>query len=306
MSKDIFKEISNLETEQINPNTTQIDILSIKETLTLINKEDKLIANAVNDCIDDISIATEYVIDAFKKNARLVYIGAGTSGRLGILDASECPPTFGSDPEMVQGLIAGGESAVFQAKEGAEDSRELGESDLKSINLSKDDVLIGLAASGRTPYVLGGLEYAKTLGCNTAIVSTVTKQKLNELKVIADIFITPQVGPEVVMGSTRMKSGTAQKLILNMITTTAFVKMGKTFNNVMIDLQMTNEKLKNRAARILMLVTDCDHKTAIDTLSKANNHVKSAILMILKYCSFEQAQTLLNDNNGFVKLALQK
>lgn len=306
MSKDLFKQISELETEQINPNTTQIDILSTGETLKLINQEDHLVAEAVKDCLDDITKVTEYVIHSFNNNGRLIYIGAGTSGRLGILDASECPPTFGSNPEMVQGLIAGGQAAVFQAKEGAEDSRELGTSDLKSIKLSSDDVLIGLAASGRTPYVLGGLQYANELGCKTALIATITKKRLKDLNVKADILIAPQVGPEVVMGSTRMKSGTAQKMILNMITTTAFVKLGKTFNNVMIDLQMTNEKLKNRAVRILMLVTDCDQKTAIDVLSKANDHVKSAILMILKDCSFAEAQNLLDQNNGFVKLALKK
>lgn len=298
----LFEEISGLDTEKINPKTTEIDLLPIENCLELINDEDQIVAKKVREQIPEIKKATEIVIKAFKNGGRLIYLGAGTSGRLGVLDAAECPPTFGSDPQMVQGFIAGGKDAMFIAQEGAEDSKKLAVEDLKTINFSKNDILCGLAASGRTPYVIGGLEFARKIGAKTIFVST--SKSSNKDK--TDVFICPEVGPEVVMGSTRMKSGTAQKLVLNMITTTAFVKLGKTFGNIMVDLQMTNQKLRERAKRILMTVTDINYIEAEKKLVESNYHVKSAIVMILLNVDFASAKELLNNSNGFVKKAIEK
>lgn len=304
MNKKLFNEISILSTEQVNPSTVDIDISSSLDIVKMINEEDKLVASAVEKVLPEIAESIEIVVESFKNGGRLIYVGAGTSGRLGIVDASECPPTFGTDPEMVQGLIAGGTSAIFKAVEGAEDNRELAIKDLQNINLNSNDVLCGLAASGRTPYVKGAIEYANNIFCKTIMISTVTITQLIDLGVSADKMICAVVGPEVIMGSTRMKSGTAQKMILNMLTTGSMIKLGKTFNNVMIDLQMSNDKLKERAKRILMMITGVDYETASKKLIEAKLHVKSAIVMILTDCSYEEAQVKLKKSDGLVKKAI--
>jgi N-acetylmuramic acid 6-phosphate etherase len=303
-SRDLFKQISKLASEQINPATENIDSASLSETLRMINEQDKLVAFAVEQVLPDIEIACQRIIHAFKTGGRLIYIGAGTSGRLGILDAAECPPTFGSDPNLVEAIIAGGSEAVFQAQEGAEDSREAGVLALKEKNITSNDIICGLAASGRTPFVRGALSYASSISCFTIIISTVPKTQLFDLKMNADCMICPDVGPEVIMGSTRMKSATAQKMILNMLTTATFVKMGKTYNNVMVDLQMTNKKLIERAKRIIILVTNCNYDEASLVLEKADNHVKTAIVMRKLSCDKNTAKELLQKNDGFIKAAI--
>lgn len=304
MNKKLFNEISILSTEQLNPSTVDIDISSSLDIVKMINEEDKLVASAVEKVLPEIAESIEIVVESFKNGGRLIYVGAGTSGRLGIVDASECTPTFGTDPEMVQGLIAGGTSAIFKAVEGAEDNPELAIKDLQNINLNSNDVLCGLAASGRTPYVKGAIEYANDIFCKTIMISTVPITQLIDLGVSADKMICAVVGPEVIMGSTRMKSGTAQKMILNMLTTGSMIKLGKTFNNVMIDLQMSNDKLKERAKRILMMITGVDYETASKKLIEAKLHVKSAIVMILTDCSYEEAQVKLKKSDGLVKKAI--
>jgi len=301
---DLFHQISSLDTEQINSNSVDIDVSTTEEILRIINEEDKKVALAVEKEIPNIRSAVDVIVNSFNNNGRLVYIGAGTSGRLGILDASECPPTFGTDADMVLGLIAGGNDAVFKAKEGAEDFQENGIEDVKGINFNKNDVLCGLAASGRTPYVLGGIKEAKTRGGKTILVTTVNREQVLKNGANADILICPNVGPEVVMGSTRMKSGTAQKLVLNMITTTAMVKLGKTYENVMIDLQMTNEKLIQRAIKILMMICGIEYKEAEELLKNSDGHVKTAIVMKELNCGKLEAVRALENSDNFVRRAI--
>lgn len=298
---ELFKEISGLDTEKINPNTKDIDVLPIADCLELINREDQIVAEKVREKIPQISEAVRLVIDAFKKGGRLIYVGAGTSGRLGVLDAAECPPTFGSDTEMVQGLIAGGKEAMFIAQEGAEDSKALAKKDLENIKINEKDILCGLAASGRTPYVIGSLIYARATKAKTIFITT-SKSKYSDF---ADVHIFPEIGPEVIMGSTRMKSGTAQKLILNMITTTAFVKLGKTYNNIMVDLQMTNEKLTERAKKTIMTVAEVDYIMAEKFLVESGFHVKTAIVMLLLGVDKKTAQDKLLSSDGIIKNALR-
>jgi N-acetylmuramic acid 6-phosphate etherase len=300
---ELFNEIANLDTEKINPNTINIDVLPLRECLELINQEDTSIPSKIKDFFPQIEELINHVITAIKNSGRLFYIGAGTSGRLGVLDASECPPTFGADPDQVIGLIAGGKEAMFVAQEGAEDSEELAKKDLLNQSLNEKDVVVGLAASGRTPYVLGGINFAKQIGCKTALIAT---SKVDSNKVNADFIINPIVGPEVIMGSTRMKSATAQKMILNMITTLAYVKMGKTYNNIMIDLQMTNAKLKERAKRTIITVCDVTYEVAEEYLALSENHVKTAILMILSGLSKDEANVKLKESEGKIKSALNK
>lgn len=252
-SKKIFDEISKLTTEQRNPNSINIDKISTFEILKIINNEDKLVPLAVEKEIPYIEQAVEIVVNAIKNGGRLLYFGAGTSGRLGVVDASECPPTFGTPFGMIDGFIAGGKEAMFRAQEGAEDYEENGAKDVLSAQVTDRDVVCGIAASRRTPYVVGAVKKAKELGAKTLFVTTNSREDFNIEGV--DVAICPYVGPEVIMGSTRMKSGTAQKLVLNMITTTAMVRLGKTYENMMIDLQMTNKKLIERAKRIVMMIT---------------------------------------------------
>ncbi len=306
MSKEpnhLFHEISNLSTEQRNEKSKDIDFASTAEILKIINNEDKTVPFAVEKELPYIEKAVDKIVEAMKNGGRLLYFGAGTSGRLGVVDASECPPTFGTKPEMVQGFIAGGEAAMFVAQEGAEDFEENGAKDVLAAKVNSNDVVCGIAASRRTPYVIGAVKKAKQLGATTLYITCTPRDTFNIDEV--DIPICPYVGPEVVMGSTRMKSGTAQKLVLNMLTTTAMVRLGKTYENMMIDLQMTNKKLVERAKRIVMTITGVDYEEATKYLEASNYHVKSALVMILAKVTFEEAKDRLEKADGFVRKALQ-
>lgn len=300
----LFKEIVSLDTEQINPRSTEIDISSTRKILEIINKEDMLVPLAVQQELAYIEKAVEQIIDTFKQNGRLFYVGAGTSGRLGVVDASECPPTFGSNPDMVQGIIAGGKEAMFIAQEGAEDFPENGSKEIARRNILPPDIVCGIAASGRTPFVKGALEEARARGCYTILISTSSREKLSELNIFADVMICPDVGPEVVAGSTRMKSGTAQKLVLNMLTTASMIRLGKTYGNIMIDLQMTNKKLEERAKKTIMSLCNVDYDSASKYLDLSGGHIKTAIVMIKANVSKEKAKLLLDDADGFVKVAV--
>lgn len=301
----LFREIAALPTEQNNPVSARIDVASVQEILSIMNDEDAKIPAAVREELPAIEQAVDLIVAAFRRGGRLIYVGAGTSGRLGILDASECPPTFGTPPEMVQGIIAGGREAVFRSQEGAEDRPEDGASDLAALHLTSTDVVCGLAASGRTPYVVGALREAHNRGAATILVTTNTRAQLQQLDVPADIYICPQVGPEVITGSTRLKSGTAQKLVLNMLTTASMIRLGKTYGNVMIDLQMTNNKLRERACRVVMEITGVGYDVAASTLETAGGHVKTALLMLLGGMSQETAREHLQAAEGFVRKALE-
>jgi N-acetylmuramic acid 6-phosphate etherase len=300
----LFYEIASLKTEQINPLTKDIDIASTTEILEMINKEDSLLPEAVRREIANIAKAVDIISYSFRNGGRLFYFGAGTSGRLGVVDASECPPTFGTDPEMVQGFIAGGREALFVAQEGAEDFPENGEKDVENNGICAPDVVVGIAASGRTPYVRGALSKAKDNGCHTILISTTTHEEAEKLGMKADIYICPEVGPEVIAGSTRMKSGTAQKLVLNMLTTASMIRIGKTYGNIMVDLQQTNAKLKERSKRILMEITGVDHDQAAEFLAKSNYSVKLALVMIMADVEANEAGELLKKAGGFVKKAV--
>lgn len=288
-------ELDKIATEQRNPLTYHIDELSTLDMITLINSEDHKVAEAVSKVLPEVARAVDIIADRLSKGGRLIYIGCGTSGRLGILDASECPPTFNVPPDMVQGLIAGGTTAIFKAVEGAEDSRELAVEDMKGIGFCDKDVLCGLAASGRTPYVLGGMEYAKSLG---AVVLAVTCCKGSAIDSAADIGIAPEPGPEVITGSTRLKSGTAQKMVLNMLTTGAMIRMGKVYGNLMVDLQPTNEKLVRRCRRFVIQATGATEEQAEAALDAAGYRCKDAIVMILCGVDAPQAKTLLERAGG--------
>ncbi|MCS6809004.1 MAG: N-acetylmuramic acid 6-phosphate etherase [Bacteroidota bacterium] len=304
-ASSLFYQIAGLPTEQKNPDTTHIDVASTEEILQLINENDSRVPEAVREELPAIAMAVERIVESFKRGGRLIYVGAGTSGRLGIVDAAECPPTYGTPPDMVQALIAGGRDAVFQAQEGAEDKPEHGAADLAALNVTHKDVVCGIAASGRTPYVLGALDEAKRRGASTILVTTSNRRKLAELGITADVLICPNVGPEVIMGSTRMKSGTAQKLVLNMLTTASMIRLGKTFGNVMVDLQMTNAKLVERAKRIVMDITGVDYDEASRVLVEARGHVKTALVMILAQCDADSARQRLAAADGFVRRALE-
>ena len=299
----LLQQLNQLITEQRNPNSMQLDSLSAQELVALINREDQQVALAVEKCLPQIASAVEKIVTAFERGGRLVYVGAGTSGRLGVLDASECPPTYGVQPEMVVGLIAGGDHALRHPIEGAEDNVQQGQADLEEIDFSARDVLVGIAASGRTPYVLGALNYAKQLGATTVSIASNPNSKMAE---VADIAIETVVGPEVLTGSSRMKSGTAQKLVLNMLTTASMVLIGKCYQNLMVDVQASNEKLKARALKIVMEATECDNETAANVLAKANGQVKLAILMQLSGLDALEAQSLLDKSNGKLRQALIK
>lgn len=294
-------DLDKLITEGRNPDTLDIDRLSTEDMLKKINNEDKKVPIAVEKEIPNIAKAVDIIAEKLKQGGRLIYIGAGTSGRLGILDASECPPTFGVDPEMVQGIIAGGDVAIRRSVEDAEDKEDLGKEDLKKKNLSSKDVVVGIAASGRTPYVLGALRYAKEVGAHTIGISC---NPDSEMKKIVDIMIAPVVGPEVIMGSTRMKAGTAQKLVLNMLSTGAMIKLGKVYSNLMVDVKATNKKLINRAKRIVKLATDADEKVIEKILKETNYNVKLTILMILTGLNQNKAKEFLDRSNGYIAKAL--
>ncbi|QKE74490.1 N-acetylmuramic acid 6-phosphate etherase [Arthrobacter citreus] len=295
--------LENLTTESRNEKTMNLDEMSIEEFLTVMNEEDAKVAAAVRKEIPNISKAVEKIVTAFKNGGRLIYIGAGTSGRIGLLDAVECPPTFGTSPEEVVGLIAGGEKAFIKAVEGAEDSEELAVEDLKEIKLSKNDIVVGIAASGRTPYVIGGLKYAKEIGAATVAVSCNKDSKIGQE---AETAIEVVNGPEVLTGSTRLKAGTSQKLICNMLSTASMVGIGKVYGNLMVDVQSTNEKLVERSKRIVMEATSCTYEIAEEYLTKSNQSPKVAIVMILTGFTYEQAIEQLKKSDGFVRKAIQK
>lgn len=296
-------DLSKLLTERRNANSANIDTLATEEMLTVINQEDQLVAHAITPYIPQIAQLVDTVAEAFKKGGRLIYSGAGTSGRLGILDASECPPTFGTRPEQVVGLIAGGHKAILSAVENSEDNVAQGAEDLKALNFNANDVLVGIAASGRTPYVIGAMNYAKSLN---ACVATITCNPHGEMAQLADIAITPVVGPEVVTGSTRLKAGTAQKLVLNMVTTGAMIRSGKVYSNLMVDVEATNAKLIERQVSIVMEATECDRETAVTALNACHRHCKTAIVMVLANLRAEEATALLAANNGYIRKALQQ
>ena len=302
MAENLLQTLSTLITEQRNPNSMHVDSLSALEIVRLMNEEDKQVPLAIEKCLPQIAQAVECIVAAFQQGGRLVYIGAGTSGRLGVLDASECPPTFGVSPEMVKGIIAGGERALRHPIEGAEDSKAQAGVDLQTIQLSSKDVLVGIAASGRTPYVIGALEYAKSLGSVTVSIASNPNSAMAN---IVDIAIDTVVGPEVLTGSSRLKSGTAQKLVLNMLTTASMILMGKCYQNLMVDVQASNEKLKARAIRIVMQATDCDKALAEETLKQADQNAKLAIMMILSGLDRAQAEALLEKHHGKLQLALK-
>ncbi|ELA9082737.1 N-acetylmuramic acid 6-phosphate etherase [Vibrio alginolyticus] len=294
----LIAALSHLVSEGRNPDTMDIDLLPSLDIVQRINQQDKLVPLAVEKVLPEIAEAVDKITEAFKVGGRLFYIGAGTSGRLGVLDASECPPTFGTDPEMVVGIIAGGKEAMFRAKEGAEDDPTLGEQDLKENTLTQRDVVVGIAASGRTPYVIGGLEYANELGATTVALSCNPDSPIAD---IADIAISPVVGPEALTGSTRLKSGTAQKLVLNMLTTASMIRLGKSYQNLMVDVKATNAKLVARAARIVMQATDCTNQEAKTALKETDYDAKLAILMILTGLDRESATEQLNAKQGYLR-----
>ncbi len=300
----LFEEIAGLPTERRNPDTRQIDELPTLAILQMLNREDAKVVPAVAAVLDNIALAVDHIVAALRRGGRLLYVGAGTSGRLGILDASECPPTFGTPPELVQGIIAGGPAAVFQSQEGAEDSPAAGAEALRALAVRECDVVCGLAASGRTPFVLGALHEAAGQGATTLFVTTSSPEKLAAAGIRADVLICPDVGPEAIAGSTRMKSGTAQKLVLNMLTTAAMIRMGKTFGNVMVDLQQSNAKLRVRSQRIVMEVTGADYESAELALSEAGGHVKTALVMLLADVDAKEARQLLQAADGHVRRAL--
>ncbi|SEK43829.1 N-acetylmuramic acid 6-phosphate etherase [Carnobacterium iners] len=290
--------LEKLATETRNKQTMHLDELSVLEMMQLMNQEDQTVAEKVADEIPQITKVVEAIIKSFNQGGRLIYIGAGTSGRLGVLDAAECVPTFSVNPNMVQGLIAGGMKAMTVAVEGAEDSKEFGKEDLKKIDLSENDIVIGIAASGRTPYVIGGLKYAKEIGAMTATISC---NKQAEISKYAQLPIEVEVGPEILTGSTRLKSGTAQKLVLNMLSTGAMIGIGKVYQNLMVDVKPSNKKLEERSKRIIMEATNCSYELASQTFIKAEQQVKLAIVMLLTHSSKEEAEKKLTNANGFIR-----
>jgi N-acetylmuramic acid 6-phosphate etherase len=297
----IFRDLASLSTESRNPRSMNIDAKSVRDILRIINVEDEKVPLAVSKEISYIAKAVEIVVEALRQGGRLIYVGAGTSGRLGILDAAECPPTFGTDPRMIQGVIAGGKRAVFRSVEGAEDRPSAGRQAIDRKRVTKKDVVCGIAASRRTPFVVAAIERARQRGAKTIFITTNPRSRFN---LNVDVAICPDVGPEVIMGSTRMKSGTAQKLVLNMITSAAMIRLGKVYENMMIDLQMKSHKLEERAKRVLMTVTGIDYKTAARKLREANGNVKTAVVMLKANVSAREAKELLRRAGGFVRIAL--
>ena len=295
-------DLSVLVTESRNKETMGLDQMTPLEIVTVMNREDGKAVEAIGEVLPQIAQAIAWCTDSLKQKGRIIYIGAGTSGRLGVLDAVECPPTFGVSPDVVVGLMAGGTPAFVRAVEGAEDSQTMGEEDLKEIHLSPADIVIGLAASGRTPYVIYGLRYAKKIGCRTVAVSC---NRDSEIGKEADLAIEPVPGPEVLTGSTRLKAGTVQKMVLNMISTGSMVGIGKVYQNLMVDVVQTNMKLITRAENIVMTATGCTREEARDSLEEAEGSVKLAITMILLQCGAKSAKTRLHRAGGYVRNAIQ-
>lgn len=297
----LMSELERLVSEDRNPKTMDIDLLPTIDILRKINDEDRGVPAAIEKVIPEIAAAVDRIVAAFQNGARLVYMGAGTSGRLGVLDASECPPTFGVPESMVVGLIAGGPDALVRSAEGAEDDPKQGMKALQEINLTADDVVVGIAVSGRTPYVIGGLTYARQVGATTVALSCNAKSIIAGL---ADIAISPLVGPEVLSGSTRLKSGTAQKLVLNMLTTASMIRIGKSYQNLMVDLNPSNKKLVARAVRIVMQTTGCAAQQARQALDQTGNDVKLAILVRITGMGVEEAREALGNAGGFLRKAI--
>lgn len=296
------EQLTLLTTESQNEHTMKIDTASTKEILNIMNKEDQKVALAVQKVLPDVEVAVEFVSESFQKEGRLIYVGAGTSGRLGVLDAVECPPTFSTNPNQVQGLMAGGEKAFVKAVEGAEDNEELGAADLQKIHLNERDTVIGIAASGRTPYVIGALRYAKSVKAKTVALSCNGNSLIGKE---ADHSIEVVVGPEVLTGSTRLKAASAHKMILNMISTAAMLKVGKAYENLMIDVHVSNEKLKERAIGIICKIMGVSYEQASRTLEEANNEVKTAVVMIKTNENYDTAKMLLNNADGYVRKAIE-
>ena len=294
--------LEGLSTETRNLETMNLDEMTSLEIVEAMNKEDAKVPLVISKLLPKIANVVDIATNTLKNKGRIFYIGAGTSGRLGVVDASECPPTFNASPNDIIGLIAGGEKAFIKAIEGAEDSENLGKEDLINKNFSKNDICIGLAASGRTPYVIGGLKYAKSVGAKTVSISCNNNSKISK---ISDIAIEAIVGPEILTGSTRLKAGTAQKLILNMISTGAMIRTGKSYQNLMVDLQMTNKKLETRAINIIKEATGVDENEAKEFIKKSNGSVKVAIVMILANCNYEEAKNKLEKSDGKVRLAIK-
>lgn len=296
-------KLNTINTEQKNTRTEHIDMLATREILRIMNEEDKKVAFAVEEELGHIEIAVDMIYEAMLKGGRLIYCGCGTSGRLGILDAAECPPTFGTDPELVKAIIAGGMNAFVKAVEGAEDNVLLGEEELKAIKFSSQDILVGIAASGRTPYVIGALQYAKNIGAKTISLTCCSGSIISE---IADVSIAPLTGAEVITGSTRLKCGTAQKLVLNMISTSVMIRLGKVYGNLMVDLRATNEKLLERAVSIVMSSTGVEDEVARKVLKECNYFAKTAIIMIKCGCSKAEAEEIISNSSGNVTEILEK
>ncbi|MGB8272275.1 MAG: N-acetylmuramic acid 6-phosphate etherase [Priestia megaterium] len=296
------EQLTLLTTESQNEHTMKIDTASTKEILNIMNNEDQKVALAVQKVLPDVEVAVEFVSESFQKEGRLIYVGAGTSGRLGVLDAVECPPTFSTNPNQVQGLMAGGEKAFVKAVEGAEDNEELGAADLQKIHLNERDTVIGIAASGRTPYVIGALRYAKSVKAKTVALSCNGNSPIGKE---ANHSIEVVVGPEVLTGSTRLKAASAHKMILNMISTAAMIKVGKAYENLMIDVHVSNEKLKERAIGIICKITGVSYVQASRTLEEANNEVKTAVVMIKTNENYDTAKMLLNNADGYVRKAIE-
>lgn len=296
-------DLSQLTTEQQNPDTANIDTASSEEIVAMINREDKKVAEAVEQQLPVIAQLIDIGSTCIKRGGRILYIGAGTSGRLGVLDAAECPPTYGVSPELVQGIMAGGYDAMFKAKEGAEDSTTLAREDLQNIGLTENDLVIGLAASGRTPYVVGGLDYARQVGAPTGSICCVENGVISRH---SDYPVEVITGPEAITGSTRMKAGTAQKLVLNMISTGVMVKCGKVYHNLMVDVQPTNEKLVERAKRIIAQALECDEKKASCLFEKSGHDVKTAIAMGATGLDKNTAGNVLTENEGNVSVTIHQ
>jgi N-acetylmuramic acid 6-phosphate etherase len=302
-----FDEISRLQTEQRNPDSMHIDEASPLEIARIMNAEDQGVATAVSEKLPEIAAGIECIAEALRQGGRLFYAGAGTSGRLGILDAAECPPTFGTPPELVQGLIAGGKEAVFRAQEGVEDRPEAGAAALTEAGFTHKDVLCGLAASGRTPFVLGALSEAHAMGAPTLLVCCVDRNRLSDaIRNVSRHVMDIPVGPEVIMGSTRLKSGTAQKMVCNMLTTGAMIRLGKVYENVMVDLQLSNRKLEERARRIIMMFSEVSYEQAGRLLEQAHHHVKTALVMAVSDADLSVAQAALKRHDGFIRPALRE
>ncbi len=294
-------DLKSLKTESRNPDTMDIDMLDTENILKKINNEDKKVALAVESELPHVAKAVDMVVQSIRHGGRVFYVGAGTSGRLGTLDASECPPTYGVSPELFQGVIAGGTKALYSSIEGAEDDRKQGKTDLIAHNVTGGDIVVGIAASGRTPYALGAMEYGRGIGCGTVGIAC---NKGSEMEGLADVMIAPEVGPEAVTGSTRMKAGTAQKMVLNMISTASMIKLGKVYTNLMVDMKPSNEKLKARAINIVRIATDSTEESAKTALEESGNNVKTAILMLLKDITKEQARQELKKADGFIRKAI--